>query len=82
MSDFAKIVRATDGEIVLFLTEQSDEGNPTLYRMTVHDGMTAKLGLQFTDDDAGYEACQKAYRECDVATADAFRKRIVELMTP
>jgi hypothetical protein len=81
MSDFAKIIRATDGQIVLFLKEQSDEGKPALYRMTEHEGVTAKLGIQFDDDEAGDQACQKAYDACDVETADAFRKRIVELLS-
>lgn len=80
MRDFAKLVRATDGAQVLFLKDDNDDGKPTLYRMTEYEGITAKLGIAFSDDDFGYEACDKAYDDCDMIAADTFRKRVVELM--
>jgi hypothetical protein len=82
MSDFAKLVRASDGAQVLFLKDSNDEGCPTLYQYTAHDGITAKMGIVFADDVFGDASCDKAFQACDVAAADAFRKRIVELMTP
>lgn len=80
MSDFAKIVRTPDGKIVLFLKDQNDEGKPALWRMTEVEGVTAKLGVAFSDDDFGYESCDKAYEACGVEEAVAFRSRIEGLL--
>jgi hypothetical protein len=80
MSDFAKIVRATDGKIVLFLKDQNDEGKPTLYTMTEQDGITVKMGFQFADDDVGYDARDEAYEACGLEGADNFRKRVIDLL--
>lgn len=82
MSDFAKLIRATDGAQVLFLKDSNDDGAPALYQYTTHEGVTVKLGYAFTDDVFGDAACDKAFQECGMDEADAFRKRVVELMTP
>lgn len=80
-SDFAKIVRAKDGAMVLFLKEQDDEGKPSVYSMTEYDGITAKLGIGFADDDTGVEAADRYYDSQGEEEAEAFRQRIIKLMT-
>lgn len=80
MSDFAKLVRASDGAQVLFLKDQSVDGRPTLYRYTEFEGITAKLGLSYADTDSGYEHLDKAFNEMGVADADAFRDKIKDVM--
>lgn len=73
MTDFAKIVIASDGEQVLFHLDNGDDG-PELVQMTVVEGVTARIGLGFNDDDEGYERRQKAFDVVGVKQADAMRE--------
>lgn len=69
---FAKIVLASDGEQVLFYCDNGDNG-PELVQMTEVEGITARVGLGFTEDDNGYVLRQKAFDSAGVKQADAMR---------
>lgn len=73
MSDFAKIVIASDGEQVLFYLDNGDNG-PELVQMTEIEGITARVGLGFKDDDSGDAARERAFNEVGIKQADAMRK--------
>ena len=72
-SDFAKIVRASDGEQVLFWKGATDDGEPRLCSSTVMDGMTADLNFDFKDNEGGWADLDYAFLNSDVERADAVR---------
>lgn len=82
MSDFAKIIRATDGGLVLFHKDNGDDGEPVLKQISEMDGITGALNLSFTDDDDGYDKRDHAFdAAAGVEQADAIRKAFRKFMT-
>jgi hypothetical protein len=69
MSDFAKIIRASDGEQVLFRKGEDDSEKACLFQMTEFEGITAELNLGFDSDDL----MERAFEMADQAQADAVR---------
>lgn len=78
MTDFAKIVRATDGAQVLFYKDTGENGEPLLRQVTEFDGITGAMALSFTDDDEGYSRRDTAFATCDAKQADALRRMFAQ----
>lgn len=76
---FAKIVTATDGAQVLFFKDIGDDG-PELAQVTAFDGLTARCGMGFTDDDEGYDLRDKAFDKADLDAADLVRKMFADML--
>lgn len=74
---FAKIITASDGEQVLFVKDNGDDG-PELVQMTEVGGVTARIALGFTEDDVGYELRQKAFDKASLEQADLVRRAVKE----
>lgn len=77
MTDFAKIIRASDGAQVLIFKDNGDEG-PELVFMTELDGVVARLGSGFEHDpeEDAYSKLDKAFDAADVRQADVIRKAV------
>ena len=80
MADFAKIVRASDGAQVLFFKDNDSEGAPCLTQVTEEDGVTAKLGISFTDDDDGGDKRDVAFNGSGVEQADGMRALVLKAL--
>jgi hypothetical protein len=78
MADFAKIVRASDGEQVLFRKGENDDEKPCLFQMTDFDGFTAELNMAFKSE----AAMEQAFEKADQAQADAVRAAVMQVMEP
>lgn len=81
MSDFAKIVRASDGAQVLFYKDNGDDGAPVLRQITEMASITGAMNLGFTDDDPGYDKRDAAFDRAGVQQADALRKLFAQAIT-
>lgn len=77
---FAKIVIASDGGQVLFFKDNGEDGNSELVQMTCVDGITARLGMGFADDDAGDAARDRAFETAGVPLADVVRKTVLGML--
>lgn len=71
MADFAKVIRASDGEQVLFYKGQNDDGDPTLFQLTELEGLNAAFNLSFKDDS--WDALDSAFEKAGVEQANAMR---------
>jgi hypothetical protein len=81
VSDFAKIIRAADGEQVLFFkSTDSESGKPQLRQVTEFEGMFAELNMAFTDDDAGWDKLDKCFDAADEAQANGVRAAIHKML--
>lgn len=79
MTDFAKIIRATDGEQVLFYRE--DEGDvPMLVQVTNCDGVTATARLGFDKSDEGEAKRDKAWSDAGIEQADDMRRMVASAL--
>lgn len=80
MSDFAKIVRATDGAQVLFYkTMQND--CPAITQVTDAYGVLAEITAQFNDKAMGWGDRELAFEKASVEEADAVRKAALFLLS-
>lgn len=80
MSDFAKIVNATDGAQVLFYkSTNSSNGKPQLRQVTEFEGMFAEVNLDFKDVDEGWAGLDRAFAEAGLKQADQVRETIKDL---
>lgn len=70
-SDFAKIMRATDGEQVLFRKGSDANGDPCLFQTTSIDDMTAEIAISFKSGD--WDALDAAFDNADADQADGVR---------
>jgi hypothetical protein len=73
--DFAKIVRGTSGQQVLFYLEDSADDANTLHCVANYDGIQADMKLGGLPDEAFKAALDKA----DVAMADKVLAQLAEL---
>lgn len=81
MSDFAKIVRATDGAQVLFYkTMQND--CPAIMQVTDAYGVLAEITAQFNDTDIGWGDRELAFEKAGIEEADAVRKAALFFVEP
>ena len=71
MSDFAKIVRASDGEQVLFYKSADDEGRPTLVQASDYDGITLRMEVGFKKGE--FDKRDAAFSCAALAHADSTR---------
>lgn len=81
MSDFAKIVRATDGAQVLFYkTMQND--CPAIAQVTDAYGVIAEITAQFNDTEMGWGDRELAFEKAGIEEADAVRKAALFFVEP
>lgn len=75
MTEFAKIVIASDGAQVLIFKDNGDEG-PEVVFMTEMHGVTLRMGMGYEDDeDEDAETKRnRAFEESATGQADAIRK--------
>lgn len=73
--DFAKIVRGTSGQQVLFFLENSVDDANTLHCVAAYDGIHADMKLGGLPDEAFKTALDKA----DVVMADKVLAQMAEL---
>lgn len=71
MSDFAKIVRASDGAQVLFYKGQDDDGRPQLFQVTYFEGVIANLNFSFATD--AWSMLDAAFDRAGLEQADTIR---------
>lgn len=72
MSDFAKIVTASDGAQVLFYKDMGDDG-PELVQVTEVGGTTGRIALGFDDNENGFMLRQRAFDVASIEQADQMR---------
>lgn len=78
--DFAKIIRASDGVQVLFYAAATDDGAPQARQVTVIDGMTASLNLEFEDTEEGWGKRDTYLAAACVDLADGVRASVNHML--
>ena len=77
---FAKLFGPDENQI-LVVFETNDEGRPTIYVTTEHDGMLVKVAPSWEDSDSGWDKAEKAFAEMDEAKARQFVKPTIDFMS-
>lgn len=74
VNDFAKIIRTSDGEQVLFRKGETEDGLPSLKQETAFNNMTLSVNINF--NGGAWGALDHAFDGVNVAHADAIRANV------